>query len=384
MSRFDADALLDEARARTGLADFGPHDFLEPYRLFVGDLDRCAQIAPDRAEWAKERILRLLINRLWFARDLAEHPEILDEDLGTPIIVTTLPRTGSTKLHRLLAASGDFNALTFWQVHMPSRIPGEADGGATQRQAITRQHEEWMYRVSPGILAGHPMFTDEAEECQWLMEQSLAYPILYGLFEAPSMLGWLMQNGVDQAYDYYKLQLQYLQWQRGGRQGKPWLLKSPTHFGAEPQLDRIFGDFLPVVTHRDPAKCIPSITSTSNAARQMYSDRLPGDGLLEALTGMFAGAAQAHLAWREARRPAVCDIAFDTVTGRSDEAVAAVYAFAGLELSAEARERMRAWETNENRNRHAKAIYSAEAHGGSEEAIRQAFAPYCTAFAGLL
>src|SRR5690606_15368969 len=96
---------------------------------------------------------------------------------------------------------------------MPSRIPGEADGGVARRIAETREFERWMYATSPAILTGHPQFTDEAEECQWLMEASFRHPIQFGLFESSRYLQWLMQADMSPTFNYFYQQLQYLQWQ---------------------------------------------------------------------------------------------------------------------------------------------------------------------------
>ena len=40
--RLDADELLAEASAKSGLSDFGDDDFLEPYRVFVRALDEAS------------------------------------------------------------------------------------------------------------------------------------------------------------------------------------------------------------------------------------------------------------------------------------------------------------------------------------------------------
>src|SRR5206468_12116787 len=88
------------------------------------------------------------------------------------IIITSLPRTGSTKLHRLLGASGDFQVVEYWKGHMFARIPGALHGGRDQRIAETRVYEKWLYEVSPDMITGHPVFTDEAEEEMQLFEYS--------------------------------------------------------------------------------------------------------------------------------------------------------------------------------------------------------------------
>ena len=121
-------------------------------------------------------------NRLWFAKDLAEHPQIINEDAGSPIIIASLPRTGSTKLDRMLGALGDFHTLTLWKANMFARIPGLPDGGRTRRIAETREFEHWMYATSPEILQGHPMFTDEPDEDHLLTEYTFRSSYCGGLF----------------------------------------------------------------------------------------------------------------------------------------------------------------------------------------------------------
>lgn len=376
---FDADALLHAARRETGLNDFGSPDFTEALPVLVDALDREAEIADDRRDRLGRWLHRLLVNRLWFVKDLAEHPEILDEEIGTPIVITTLPRTGSTKLHRLLAASGDFQVLRFWQVHMPSRIPGAPGGGTKRRREATRDYERWMYDVSPGILTGHPMFTDEAEEDQWLMQATLRHPIFAGMFDVPSYLQWLLASDMASTFANFRQQLQYLQWQTGER-GKPWLIKSPTHFGAESALEQVFGGIRAIVSHRDPAKCIPSIASTSKAVRLLYSDRDAPAGLGDAMLAMFSAAAQAHMSWREQGSAPILDLAFRDITGDGLGAAAAVYDFLGMDLSDQATAGMRGWEQANGREKHGSAVYSTEMYGLSDPRLHEAFAPYMARF----
>jgi hypothetical protein len=143
MRELEADELLQTARSRTGLSDFGPDDFLEGFRILVASINTEAHIRDSGWPEVRTRLLRMLINRLWFAKDVQDHPEILDTDLGSPCIIASLPRTGSTKLQRMLGASGGFQTPTFWMTLMFSRIPGVADGGVAQRIRETREFEKW-------------------------------------------------------------------------------------------------------------------------------------------------------------------------------------------------------------------------------------------------
>ena len=376
------DELLREARERTGLADFGPDDFRDGLTALVHGLNTDARISASRLPALRERLLRLLMNRLWFARDLAAHPEIRDEDLGVPTVISSLPRTASTKLHRMLGASEDFQTPRPWQVHMFARIPGEADGGRARRVQETRAYEKWIYEVSPEMLHGHPVFTDEPEEDMMLSEHSFRAPFLCGIFDSDHYVQWLMQADLQPMYDYLKLQLQYLQWQEGDRPRRPWLLKTPVHFGNEHWLVKLFGQARFVVTHRDPARCIPSIASTTLGWRKLYSETPDSGRSGDSMIGMFAYAASEHLRWREANpQVEILDLAFDEITRDGASAARKVYDFLGLPLSAHAVSAMRDWERRNGQDKHGTHRYSADEVGLSQTAINEAFAPYKTRFA---
>ncbi|HKY90446.1 MAG TPA: sulfotransferase [Nevskiaceae bacterium] len=378
---FTVESLLEEASRRTGLADFGPPDFREGLAVLLEGLDTEAAIAPERRPQLRERLLRLLVNRLWCAKDLAEHPEILREDPGSPIVIASLPRTGSTKLHRLLGASGDFQHLTFWKAHMPSRIPGEADGGLARRIHETRDYERWMYATSPSILVGHPLFTDEAEEDQWLVEGTFRHPLHFGMYDSMRYAQWILQADMEPTFTYFRTLIQYLQWQAPQDRTKPWLLKTPNHLGNERHIARHFAQPRFIVTHRDPGKCIPSVASTAMAMRWLYSDRDTTAAVGAGSVHLFAQAALEHLRWRDANPGIpVLDLSFREVTEDALGAARKVYAFLGLALTPRAEAAMRRWEQDNPRDKHGKSTYSAEGIGLTQDAIRDVYAPYIARF----
>src|SRR3546814_1126261 len=74
---------------------------------------------------------------------------------SSDLFVAGYLRTGSTKLVRMLAASGDFNDLPLWKALNPSSItgiPGE-DPGARIADAEQFLHD--LYTGSPGAAAIH-------------------------------------------------------------------------------------------------------------------------------------------------------------------------------------------------------------------------------------
>lgn len=375
------DTLLEEARSRTGLDDFGPEDYLEGLNALVTGINTDADVRADRQEMLRERLLRLLMNRLWFARDLSQNPEILDEDLGTPTVISSLPRTASTKLHRMLGASGSFQTPLLWHVHMFARIPGEVDGGKAKRIAQTRAYEQWIYEVSPAMLTGHPVFTLEPEEDMMLSEATFRQPFIGGYLASDSYMQWLMQADMTPMYDYLVMQLKYLQWQNRGHGRRPWLLKTPLYFGNEEWLLKALGKLRLVVTHRDPAKAIPSIASTTLGWRALYADAPDSIKTGSSMVDMFAAAAQQHIQWRE-KHPhvPVLDLGFDEVTGDGMAAVEKVYQFLDLPLQSEARQAMESWQRANSAGKHGQHRYQAADMGLSETEIHQVFAAYIQRF----
>ena len=75
------------------------------------------------AEALHQRVLRSLKNRIRMGRDIAAHPDILEQPIERPIFICGMARTSSTKTQKLLASSGDFNFLTFWKALNPALYP---------------------------------------------------------------------------------------------------------------------------------------------------------------------------------------------------------------------------------------------------------------------
>jgi len=384
MKTFDANELLRAAEETTGLRDFGPNDFMEGYTRFISSINAQGEISDRHWQPFRERVLRLLVNRLWFAKDLAEHPEISDEEIKAPVIIVSLPRSGSTKLHRMLSASGDFQTLPLWRAHMFARIPGLADGGKERRIEQTRSYERWMNEVSPDLNTGHPMFTDEAEEDQVLSECTFRDFYCSNVFNVPEYAGWLAGADTAPRYSYLRKQIQYLQWQ-GQQRSAPWLLKNVLNLGGETELIRTFEAPRFIATHRDPGKCMPSIANPVRYMQKLYSDHDTASLLGPALTQIFSHKALEHVKWRASNPDVqVLDLSMREISVDGVGTAQKVYDFLGMSLSAAAKTAIQNWEERNPLEQHGRNIYSAEGVGTTEGDIRQAFAPYIERFAEFL
>src|SRR3546814_13569704 len=71
---------------------------------------------------ARERILGLLAARLHFADDEKRHPEIVTQEVGDPLVVCGLRRTGTTIVYDLLCLDPAARAPPEWEwyIHWPA------------------------------------------------------------------------------------------------------------------------------------------------------------------------------------------------------------------------------------------------------------------------
>lgn len=386
MEHFSVDELLQTARDRTGLADFGPDDFMEGFTILIASVNAQAEIGDRHRDQFRKRMLRLLMNRLWFESDLAANPDILEEEIESPVIVLSLPRTASTKLHRMIASAGDFQTLPMWRYHMFARIPGQEDGGAAERIAETKDYENWIYEVSPESLKGHPMFALETEEDYTLLAE-FTFRDLYipNIFNVPEYAQWVFQADPAPRFSYYRKQMQYLQWQQKSSRPLKWLLKSPLFIGGEAVLMKLFDNPKFVFTHRDPVKCIPSIANPVRYMRKLYSDNDPAAYLGPILTTIFSTMTMAHMQWRD-QHPEfpVLDLSMQEITQNGISAARKLYDFADMPFSSSAESAILQWEQRNPVEKHGRNIYSAESAGTTDDAIRAAFAPYAQRFSEFL
>ena len=385
MKHFDVKTLLATAGERTGgLTDFGVPDCMDALEALVLSLNESGEVAADRWDVVFEYIVRLLVDRLLFAKDLAEHPEILDEELLPPVAIVGLPRTGSTKLQRMLGAADKFQNLLWWHMHRFARLPGEKDGGVEQRFLETKEYEQWVYEQCPEMKMGHPRYADAPEEEQ-ILQESMFPPVLAVHFSgADYTQERLMAYDPQPMYDYMAKQLKYLQWQFYRGQRKPWVLKSPTNLGFEAQMVESFGrETKFICPHRDPINVVCSIAKTAEYYRKVFSDVLTeekthslGDNMINALSYGI----QSQMAWRQAN-PDVefLDVSFNDVNENPLEVLHSIYEFLDLELNDSVVTKVQEW-NEEQKASHKKNVYSLEYFGLTEERVYQAFESYLNHF----
>ena len=144
-------------------SDFRESDFEAPLNALVDALNREGQLNDIGVGFHSARLTDLLSNRLRMEAWLERHPEILDETINQPIVVIGLPRTGTTLLHRTIAADTQLLAPLWYEVRQPSPlndnfVEDDARIPIAQAEVAAREAEEEGPRLAEGVvvLVAHP------------------------------------------------------------------------------------------------------------------------------------------------------------------------------------------------------------------------------------
>ena len=136
---------------------------------------------------------------------LRRHPEILRRTMPDPIVVVGLARSGTTRLHRLLAADQHFLHLAAWEsvypVPYPACFAARDAGRADPRIAALDQGLRAVLYMSPQIAAVHPLGTLEVEEEVGLIQHGFSSQLFEIQAKIPSFAEWLMTHDQSAAYE---------------------------------------------------------------------------------------------------------------------------------------------------------------------------------------
>ena len=244
----DADSMLVEARRETGI-DLEDAAAREPLARLVSSLNEEAGFSAEGALGKHQYLLRFLKNRLRMQRDLEAHPEILDIELLPPVVINGMARTGSTKLQKILAATGLFNWVPMWLCMNPSTWSGEPKEDLGPRIEDVNRYIDWFKERSPQAQSAHAIAAEEPEEDSYIMMHSLVSQTLSGYANAPSYLEWYLGQNLASQFEYVRDTLKYLVWQGLADPNKPFVLKSAMSLGYEDGLLAAYGKLNILVTH---------------------------------------------------------------------------------------------------------------------------------------
>ncbi len=376
---FDEASLLAEARANTGLDDFGDDAFREPLGVLLKSLREEAATNELGRTVMRARVLESLETRLKIEGWIARHPEILDEEITAPLVVIGLMRTGTTMLQRIIATDPRNHACMWWETRFPAPHPDTDWSRPDPRIPIAEAEVAAILEADPRQASIHPWDACAPDEEIMLLEHSFYSHVPEAFVNIPTYRAWLNEQDWTPAYHYLRRLLQSLQWQKRkrGNVRERWVLKTPGHLGYIDTLFEVFPGARVIQTHRDPIDTVPSAASMNYAMWALYSDVARAED---------AGAQwQERLAWgtlraMESRKryagDRFVDIWFRDALKNPIGEIERAYGVFGIEMTEAARAAMEQWRVDNPREKRPPHEYSLTEYGLSEEGIKRLFATY--------
>ena len=380
IDRLSEERLLHVAQRKTGLSDFGDDGFRMPLRTLIRSYNEEGGLACIARLIMRRKISAALVNRLLVTNALHRHPEILQVPIRRPIFIVSLPRTGTTFLHKLLAQDPHARPLLAWETLMPARRPADIDRGLDPRIKRAQCLVKVLMSLAPALRTIHDIDPQGPEECGMLLQNTFVHAAQV----SPIYREWYLRQPVEvieAAYREYRQQLQLLHWERP-HEGH-WLLKSPLHLYAIGALRPVFPDAAIILIHRDPRRAIASMGSFLSVADDVLTDDAGGDDTeRRAAPGPLVvrwvaeGLRRAEAARAHVEPGRLYDMYYHELVADPLGAVQRLYAHFGYPYTREFETRASAWLMEHPQHKHGEHRYDLEQLGLDHRMIEDTFSWY--------
>jgi hypothetical protein len=366
----------------TGLNEFGDDEYLDGLAMLLASFEGDEKLTPLGQKMQRVSLRSALAARLVSEAAWQQYPEYASVPVDGPIFVLGLPRTGTTALHRFLAADPANQGLELWLTQMPKpRPPREAWDSDPIYVAMNEGYKQ-HHIEHPEFMGLHLLGADQVEECWRLLWQSMRSISFECLAHLPTYSEWLRNKDWTDAYRRHRRNLQLIGLNDPKRR---WVLKNPSHLFALDELLAVYPDALIIQTHRLPRVVIGSACSLSAHATAGWSERFVGPVIGEDQLELWARGLDGFMAARARYDQAhFCDVWYDEFVSDPLRTVESVYEKFDIELTGAAADAMRAMHaesqssglgggTRDARWRHK---YSLADFGLTAEQVDERFAGY--------
>lgn len=364
--------LHQTAAAQAGAGSFGA-DYEPGLRVLLQALDE-AEFTDRGRQLAFGALSGVLVARLYAERGWQRHPEYRAAPIRAPLVITGIPRTGTTALHKLLSVDPQFQGLERWLAATPMVRPSRGQWAGLPEYRSCVAGLEAVAQAAPALLAMHDMSADTVDECLDVLQQSFVSNLFASSYEVPRYSEWLLQQSEAASYYRYADVLRLIGLNDPSRR---WLLKNPGHTWELESLFEVFPDACVVQTHRTPLKALPSLCSVLEVSRGIYhGPRVRPERIGPAEAAKWRRAVERTEAARARRPGRVFDVDHRRFHADPIGVVRAIYRRFDLELREDVVLRMRHWLERQPAEQKSGHRYSAAHFGLSDGALREQYADY--------
>jgi hypothetical protein len=384
----DPDVLLTEAARLADSSDFGDERFVHALRMMTRLYTEDLMVSDEGLRLARATIVRQLVNRARFELDLRRHPEILDEDVSDPLVIIGMPRSGTTKSHRMMGVDPNLLKTYMWQLTNPAPFPDAQPGEPDPRIAAANVEEPLIHasNTNPALRAGHLYGSEEVQSDIWLY----GFTFNDNFFSSqrppsPAYYHYTLERTYPTSLDnieYVANLYRYLQWQQGGRRGRRWLMKHEGMIGMLDEFLVVHPGATFMHLHRDPHVTIASIFKLGIEAGRVHLPEMDARDIDFNILERLSRLTHRYLRLRDDLQldDRIVDVPYEQIRSNPMPAFQALYDRAGHQLTPESAELMLAYERANEQGKHGAHSYSLEMFGLTDRLIEQHFAEYLRRF----
>jgi hypothetical protein len=320
-------------------------DFRERLERIAAALQEEAHLTPLGRAMAHGQLVRVVRNRLRLGALWAKRPEMAKTPLAPPIIVIGHMRSGTTRIHKLLAADPAHSHTRYCDAYhpVPSRF-GVNRAKSALDLALLGALNPWLQSI-------HPMAPARAEEELAWISAALHHSIYESQWHIPSYSAWSEARDPGPIYSEFARMLRTDAAHRGNGD-RPRVMKVPAFAEDLATLLREFPDARLVIAQRDREAVLRSAVSLAANQMAIQSDSCELDRI-EALWRHKIELREARMAAALADwRGPVVRLEFDALGADWEAEMRRTYAELDLDLTPRALAAMRSEMASSERGAH--------------------------------
>ena len=175
---------------------------------------------------AHGQLVRIVASRIRAERLWRKHPEILDRPIVAPVAIVGQMRSGTTRVHRLLACDRAFVHTRLFETLEP--VPfGRWRRPIDPRPAAALAGIAFLTRCNPALAPIHPTSPFAPDEEFGLHAFSLWGAQFEGQWHVPGYARHCEQSGAGDVYPEFANLLRTIGWSRRDDPARRWLIKAP-------------------------------------------------------------------------------------------------------------------------------------------------------------
>jgi hypothetical protein len=375
---FSEEAVLQAARERTGLSDFGAEGFKERLRAWMQALNEDTELSAVGRMSCFNESVRFASNRLQAEDTIKRHPEILDIDIDQPLLIAGLPRSGTTYLLQLLSADKRLRSLPHWEAVRPVKEFYIENGKDTRYDTCAAEWAQ-MDAVMPLIKSIHEFSPDHISEDIELQSIDFGGYYFEWIAHTPHWRDYQFSHDATPVYRYMRRMMQLLSWQQGPNR---WVTKCPQHMEQLLAVNAALPGAYTVINHRDPVASIQSaITGLAYGAR-LTRTRVDMKQIADYWVDRYERLLRACVRDRDQLDPnRSFDLYFHELMADPVPLIEQIYAGANIPFDQQTRDAFKGAMSNNERGKHGQLAYDLRADFGLDpNKIRERFAFYFDRF----